>query len=139
MWGREGKLFKKWIYGHFSQNSSKHQSLYTKGSWWIFFFLFHMDNFFSVTQIKCSLSAATLSCQILYFSEECFMFSSWHISILMQLLHFYTFQFYRIRLCFLMFYLNLNQTKASWKKKGTQYSLPIPTYHQPYKIFFNDI
>lgn len=86
-----------------------------------FFFLFHMDSFFSVKQIKCSLSAATLPCQILYFSEECFMFSSWHISILMQLLHFYSFQFYRVRLCLLVFYTSL---------------MGYPTYYQPYQILF---
>lgn len=70
------------------------------------FFLFHMDKFFFVTEIKCSLSAATLPCQILYFSEECFMFSSWHVSILTQLLHFYPSLFYKITLLSLMFYPN---------------------------------
>lgn len=132
--GKNGNFFKKKkkkekIYSHFIQNSSKLQNNIPKAADW-YFFLFHMDKFFSVTEIKCSLSAATLPWQILYFSEECFMFSSWHISILMQLLHFYPFQFYRITLLFLMFYPNLKQNKniPETNKKRTQNSWSIPTY-----------
>lgn len=136
--GKNWNLKKKKIYSHFIQNSSKLQDNIPKAADG-YFFLFHMDKFFSVTEIKCSLSAATLPWQILYFSEECFMFSSWHISILMQLLHFYPFQFYRITILFFMFYPNLKQNKnipkTNKKELKTAYLFPHTLSPTPHTFF----